>query len=100
MTPLEFVQAWYLSQCNGEWEHVRGVTIETLDNPGWLVTIDLFQTALEDRGMTPVREEREATDWLECRIENNQFRGAGDSRKLDAILAVFQDWATQRDRVK
>ena len=100
MTPLEFVQSWYLAQCNGEWEHVRGVTIESLDNPGWLVTIDLIQTALEDRAMIPVRDERSDSDWLECRIENKQFRGAGDARKLNGILAVFQDWATRPNDVK
>ena len=100
MTPLEFVQSWYVAQCNGEWEHVRGVTFESLDNPGWLVTIDLMQTVLEERVMAPVRDERSDSDWLDCRIENKQFRGAGDARKLEAILGVFQDWAAQPNKVK
>jgi len=37
MDPFEFIQSWYRDQVNGEWEHTSGVTIETLDNPGWMV---------------------------------------------------------------
>jgi len=36
----------YRGQCDGDWEHSYGVKIETLDNPGWLVTIDLTDTTL------------------------------------------------------
>jgi len=92
--PLEFLQSWYQAQTNGEWEHVRGVTIETLDNPGWMVKIDLMDTLLEDQPMTAIRQERTPKDWLVCTVENNQFRGQGDSFKLPAILQVFQDWAS------
>jgi len=31
---LQFLQEWYLEQCNGDWEHEFGIKIETLDNPG------------------------------------------------------------------
>ena len=34
------LQRWYVSRCDGEWEHGMGVRIETLDNPGWQVVID------------------------------------------------------------
>ena len=47
MSTLARLEAWYLRQCNGDWEHLYGVTIETLDNPGWSVTIDLTGTKLE-----------------------------------------------------
>lgn len=29
------LERWYAAQCNGDWEHTYGITIETLDNPGW-----------------------------------------------------------------
>jgi hypothetical protein len=41
---LERLQRWYLGECNGDWEHSYGVRIDTLDNPGWIVTIDLHET--------------------------------------------------------
>ena len=43
---LEWLQDWYLKQCDGGWEHEYGIKIETLDNPGWKVIIDLAYTEL------------------------------------------------------
>jgi immunity protein 53 of polymorphic toxin system len=100
MTPVEFLQSWYLAQCNDEWEHTRGVTVESLDNPGWQVTIDLIGTPLENETMPAVRQERSPRDWLVCEIERNQFRGAGDGLKFIAILEVFQNWASKTAKVE
>ena len=30
---MGFLQSWYQSQCDGDWEHEFGIRIETLDNP-------------------------------------------------------------------
>jgi len=49
MDPIEGIQNWYKSHCNGEWEHRSGVNIRSCDNPGWWVTIDLKDTELENR---------------------------------------------------
>lgn len=91
--PFEFVQAWYRAQCNGFWEHQYGVTIETLDNPGWMVTIDLAETPLESRRMAPIRSERSDQDWMACGVSQQKFVGSGDPTKLPALLEVFRAWA-------
>jgi len=91
--PFEFVQEWYRAQCNGFWEHQYGVTIETLDNPGWMVTIDLAETTLEGRSMEPVKSERSEKDWVICTVEHNKFAGSGDPAKLAVVLEVFRKWA-------
>jgi hypothetical protein len=91
---ISFLQTWYQQQCNGFWEHSYGVTIETLDSPGWVVTIDLMETPLERERMEPVRQERSAKDWLVCEVTQKQFRGQGDSQKLLGILTVFETWAS------
>jgi hypothetical protein len=93
MNPVEFLQSWYQAQSNGEWERAHGLTIETLDTPAWMVTIDLAGTALDGRTMAAVQDERSASDWLLCEVEHNQFCGQGDSQKLLAILEIFQRWA-------
>ncbi len=100
MDPIEFLQSWYRAQTNGEWEHARGVTIETLDNPGWRVTIDLLGTPLEGASMKAVRREKSAQEWLVCEVDHDQFRGNGDARKLLTILQVFQSWAEEAAKVK
>jgi hypothetical protein len=93
MNPVEFLQFWYQAQTNGEWELAHGVTIETLDTPAWMVSIDLAGTALDGRTMVTVHKERSPSDWLLCEVEHNQFCGQGDSQKLFAILEIFQRWA-------
>ena len=100
MDAIEFLQSWYRAQTNGEWEHARGVTIESLDNPGWRVTIDLVGTPLQAAAMTPVRREKSPQDWLVCEVEHEQFCGNGDARKLMVILQLFQSWVEEAVKVK
>jgi hypothetical protein len=35
---VQALDDWYQSRCDGLWEHRYGVTVETCDNPGWLMT--------------------------------------------------------------
>jgi Immunity protein 53 len=44
-----WLQKWYQSQCNGDWEHSYGITIQTLDNPGWSLFVNLDGTMMEER---------------------------------------------------
>ncbi len=46
MDVFEWIEKWYLSMCDGEWEHFYGIKIDTLDNPGWIVRIDILDTEL------------------------------------------------------
>ena len=87
------IQTWYASHCNGEWEHAYGVEIDSLDNPGWWVKIDLTGTELEHVPFEPRREHLSDTDWLDCKVKDRVFDGAGDPAKLEIILGVFLDWA-------
>ena len=41
MDELQLLQEWYVAQCDGDWEHSYGVKIDTLDNPGWSLKVDL-----------------------------------------------------------
>jgi hypothetical protein len=100
MSPVEFLQSWFQSQTNADWERAHGVTIESLDTPAWMVTIDLAGTPLDGRSMLPVQQERSATDWLLCEVDHNQFCGQGDSQKLVAILEVFQRWASEAAKLE
>ena len=46
--PLKALMEWYAAQCDGSWEHDYGIKIDTLDNPGWYLEIDLTDTPLQD----------------------------------------------------
>lgn len=93
------LSAWYREQCDGDWEHHHGVTITTLDNPGWWVKVDLAGTALAEAIYADVAEGVDAGGhpraecWLRCRIVDGQWHGAGDPARLDDIIRHFLTWA-------
>ncbi len=86
------VEEWYLAQCDGEWEHSYGLSVETLDNPGWRVRIDLHGTACADRTFERHEIHRDESDWLVCWVEDERFHAACGARNLAEALGVFLDW--------
>ena len=89
---IKEIENWYLSNCNGDWEHQYGVTIESLDNPGWRVLIDLKGTKLEQINFKEINNTESESEWIVCKVENNKFIGAGGPHKLNEILNIFIDW--------
>jgi len=71
---IEDLQTWYEAQCDGDWEHDYGVSITTLDNPGWGVKINLYGTILENKVFEEIVLE-DGQGWIDCRVIDNQFRG-------------------------
>ena len=98
MDVLKDLRDWYHAQCDGDWEHSFGVVIETLDNPGWLVRIDLRDTILEDATFAAVKSgvSNEHDSWIDCKVELRQFLGAGDPSLLEEIIDHFVQWAKNR----
>lgn len=101
---LTWLTQWYLAQCNEDWEHDFGVTIDTLDNPGWSLSIDLDGTALEGQAFEPVydrvSEEEHPVQgndgdvpWLVCRVEGSKFKALGGPRDLGRMIQTFRSWA-------
>jgi hypothetical protein len=99
MSTLDRLQGWYTRQCNGDWEHAWGIRIESCDNPGWWVKINLVGTSLLDRQFKVIAEGVDAqyyptgSRWLCCRVEDAVWHGAGDETKLERILEEFLAWA-------
>src|SRR5262245_38602843 len=90
--PLSWLQQWYESQCDGDWEHSYGVTIDTLDNPGWRLTIDLTETTLADKSFEPTEWHRSKQQWLVCRVEGAQFVAFCGPHQLVDAIAAFRRW--------
>jgi hypothetical protein len=90
---LDSLQRWYADQCNGEWEHIWGIEISTLDNPGWRVSIPLHETALENALFSGFRLDRTEYDWIDCKVEGNIFKGYGGPQNLQEILRIFHNWS-------
>lgn len=92
---LEELQRWYESQCDGDWEHEFWIRIETLDNPGWRVEIDLEDTPLDGRAFTRVIDMSPAREWWVCEVANGKFRASGGPPMLGRMLRAFLDWARE-----
>jgi len=71
---LPSLERWYAAHCNGEWEHGYGIKIETLDNPGWRIQIDLRDTKKQGSTIERVGIDRNDNDWIQCWIEKGQFQ--------------------------
>ncbi len=90
---LGWLQEWYHSNCNGDWEHFYGIKIDTLDNPGWSLTIDLTETMIENKSFDNFYVERAEDDWIFCRIENQKFKVSCSSLNLLEAIDIFRNWA-------
>jgi hypothetical protein len=58
MGTLNWIQKWYVKQCNGDWEYSNGVRIDTIDNPGWKVKISVEDTDINDTPFESIDIER------------------------------------------
>jgi len=88
-SPLARLQSWYAAECNEDWEHSYGITIETLDNPGWLLTIDLVDTSLEGVSLARVKSGTSDSDWVQVEITEGRFRGTGGATNLEQLIDLF-----------
>ena len=88
---IKWIEQWYNSHCNGNWEHDHVIKIESLDNPGWHVEINFQDTDISlDDFLWKVYEKSE-NDWIGYSIKNNIYTASGDSLKLNLLLEVFKN---------
>jgi hypothetical protein len=101
MNALSELQKWFRSQCDGDWEHGEGISIGTLDNPGWSIEISLRGTDLEGRDFREqaygVGENAQISgdEWLTCKVDGNVFKAFGGPLKLEEMIGVFLEWAVR-----
>jgi Immunity protein 53 len=89
---LSMLERWYESQCNGDWEHGYGVQIETIDNPGWRVRIDLHDTKRQYSALERAVIARTETDWIRYWVEKEQFQIACGPKNLSEAVEIFIQW--------
>ena len=89
---LNFIQRWFHENCDGDWEHNKNFVIESIDNPGWSVFINLEETKLENKEFQVVDEERSEEDWVYCVVEEGKFKAACGPFNLIEVLGLFRNW--------
>ena len=93
---FEWLQSWYVAHCDDEWEESYGIKIESLDNPGWSLEVNLVGTDLEGRILDRQFTEKGEHEWMDARSDGQQFYAAGGPRDLGRIVAAFRAWAEGR----
>jgi hypothetical protein len=90
---IGYLQGWYQSYCNGDWEHNKNILIESKEGMGWSVFINLEETNLEGEIFDDVKIERAEGDWVHCAVEENAFRAKCGLCNLVEVLKIFREWA-------
>jgi hypothetical protein len=91
---FEKLQNWYATNCDGDWEHEYGVRIETTDNPGWVLIVDLQQTDLYGR-MWSREEISRSESWVSAKSDGKKFISACDPRSLERAIGYFIDFCDE-----
>jgi hypothetical protein len=87
---LGWLQYFFSSNCDGDWEHQYGVEISTTDNPGWYVKMDLAETEHSELMFPEEKIERSSEDWVMISIKERVLFGAGGRSNLLEILTLMR----------
>ena len=88
---IEWLTDWYRSECNGDWEHTYGIQIDTIDNPGWSLKIDLLETSHEGKKMS-MKLLNSDNDWYDINSNGEVFTAFGDISKLSFLIGAFKEF--------
>jgi hypothetical protein len=98
MDDLIWLTRWYASQCNGRWEHQNGIELDTLDNPGWMLRVNLEETDLETRRFKPQRNGTESEAYDPTRVVS--WRPYAPRRKHQVSASLTRLSKKRRFRTK
>jgi hypothetical protein len=100
MDTATLLQDWFAKNSDGEWEHQHGVKIETIDNPGWSVHIDLKGRPADGAQFERIERGSEESEggWIVCDVRDGVFEGFGGPGNLTEILGTFLSWAARAQK--
>jgi hypothetical protein len=91
-TGISALERWYAARCNGDWEHGYGVSIHSLDNPGWRVRIDLHETNKQGSSLERIAINRTEDDWIQYWVKEQKFHLACGPMNLSEAIEIFVNW--------
>ena len=94
MNGIKWLQEWLLENCFFDSDHYYKIRIESIDNPGWRLVIQLKNTVMENVEFKKIFIQREdENDWVSCRInEEKEFDSACGPKNLEEMINVFRNW--------
>ena len=89
---LSWIQNWFGSQTDGDWEHQCGIKIETLDNPGWAIFIDLKTPKFRETQLVIKKWNEDEENWGTIGITNGKFEAFVGVKNLSYALYIFKEF--------
>lgn len=89
---FEWLQDWYISVSNNKINKNKRISINTLDNPGWMIHADLLNTKYEHNDFEVTLIERSKNDWIAYKIIDNVFMIYAGPQNLEEIISIFKDF--------
>ncbi len=101
---ISWLMAWYAMQCDADWEHQYGIKIETMDNPGWSLKIDLNATEYESMIIDAFVKIHSEIDWVKYEIKDKVFIGYCGRFNLLQLIRAFrncvEDWSSAGESIQ
>lgn len=91
--PFTGLQDWYLRRTDGELEPEYRIQIDTLDEPGWRLSIPLAGTALAGKQVPELTVERTGSDWLHAWADDRELHIDCGPLNLTEAIKTFTAWA-------
>lgn len=91
---MERLIKWYCNQFNGDWEFGSGgIVLQTSSNPGWVLSVDLRGTDLEDKNYNEFKMNFDSdTAWVYCYIEDGFFKATCGIGMLEIVINEFAEF--------
>lgn len=70
--------------------------IETLDNPGWFLKLDLQETGMDGLAFSRHEVQRSKSDWLIAQVVDDRFEVACGPLNLGEAIHQFRLWVTNQ----
>ena len=86
---------WFLTLCNGLWEDLYEVKLETTSDHGWGLSVDIADTELEEIKFTEIKAEDDNTNWIHCYVQGKVFHGYCSSSRMFEMIKIFRKWGEQ-----
>lgn len=91
--PFTGLQDWYLRGSDGELEPTYDIQIDTLEEPGWSLCIQLDGTALAGRALPEMAIERTQSDWIHAWTDDHALHIDCGPLNLTEAIKTFTSWA-------
>jgi hypothetical protein len=101
MNSIKKLESWFAQQCDGEWEHENLLKIETIDNPGWSISIDLTGIITENATNKPWALIRDDVDnWYGFKLVEGVFSAWGGQSSLEELIEILLNYTSENPRIR